>query len=72
MILTQILQNIPTVAVSGSTAIDIKGISFDSRTCAPGWLFVAVNGTEASVMPSKICSAVLSAISSLAFFNRCI
>ncbi len=47
MILTDILQNIPTVAVSGSTAIDIKGISFDSRTCAPGWLFVAVNGTEA-------------------------
>jgi UDP-N-acetylmuramoyl-L-alanyl-D-glutamate--2,6-diaminopimelate ligase len=47
MILTDLLQDIATLAVSGSTAIDIQGISFDSRTCAPGWLFVAVNGTEA-------------------------
>lgn len=27
--------------------LEIEGISFDSRTCRKGWLFVAVNGAEA-------------------------
>ena len=47
MILSDLLKGIELLSSDGNTGIDIRGISFDSRTCAPGWLFVAVNGTEA-------------------------
>lgn len=47
MKLSEILAGVETVSIHGETEIDVKGISFDSRTCGEGYLFVAVNGTEA-------------------------
>jgi len=47
MKLTEVIKGIGTLSISGNEKIDIKGISFDSRTCQQGWLFVAVNGAEA-------------------------
>lgn len=46
MKLSNILDGIKTVSSTGATDIEISGISFDSRTCRRGFLFVAVNGTE--------------------------
>ena len=45
MKLTDILQGIDIVALSGTPDRDICGLTFDSRTCTPGSLFIAVPGT---------------------------
>ena len=45
MQLNRILQGIDIVAASGDLGRDISGLTFDSRTCRPGSLFIAVPGT---------------------------
>ena len=45
MILNDLLANIKTTQILGSTDIDITGIQFDSRKVGEGNLFVAQNGT---------------------------
>jgi UDP-N-acetylmuramoyl-L-alanyl-D-glutamate--2,6-diaminopimelate ligase len=44
MLLTHLLQNVPTRAVQGSTSLEIGQIRFDSRAVQPGDVFVAVRG----------------------------
>ncbi|MFT7249744.1 MAG: UDP-N-acetylmuramoyl-L-alanyl-D-glutamate--2,6-diaminopimelate ligase, partial [Arcticibacterium sp.] len=46
MLLSDILNNISLLAVSGKTDIDIENIQFDSRTVNTGSLFIAIPGTQ--------------------------
>ena len=46
MKLNEVIKNLPCELICGSTQIDIKGISEDSRRICPGWLFVARKGLE--------------------------
>ena len=45
MKLNNILQGIDIVAADGDLGREISSLTFDSRTCAPGCLFIAVPGT---------------------------
>jgi len=47
MKLQQILSGLKVIKIDGNPDIEIKSLSFDSRKCVGGSLFVAVNGTEA-------------------------
>lgn len=47
MILKQIVKSIECTAISGSTEIEIGSLTFDSRTCTAGSLFISVCGAEA-------------------------
>lgn len=47
MKLQQILSGLQSLKTDGTPDIEIESISFDSRKCVEGSLFVAVNGTEA-------------------------
>ena len=47
MRLNKVLQGIDVVATRGDLEREIEGLTFDSRTCRPGSLFIAVPGTEA-------------------------
>ncbi len=47
MLLNSIIKGIEIQAVSGDFACEIEEITFDSRKCRPGSLFIAVCGTEA-------------------------
>ena len=47
MKLNNILQGISVTAADGDLGRDISGLSFDSRTCRPGSLFIAIPGTAA-------------------------
>jgi len=46
MKLNEIIKKIPCELISGSSQIEIKGISEDSRRICPGWLFVARKGLD--------------------------
>jgi len=46
MKLSEVLKGIECIRPAAKDC-EIEGISFDSRTCQKGWLFVAVNGAEA-------------------------
>ena len=45
MKLTSILKGIDVVATRGDLEREISFLTFDSRTCRPGALFIAVAGT---------------------------
>ena len=45
MKLNKLLQGIDLLAVTGDTGCEIDNLTFDSRTCRPGSLFIAVPGT---------------------------
>lgn len=47
MELKEVIRGVERISITGEENIGISGISFDSRTCSRGWLFVAVNGAEA-------------------------
>ncbi len=47
MKLNKLIQGIDVVATTGDLSCEISSLTFDSRKCAPGSLFVAVCGTEA-------------------------
>lgn len=44
--LKQILYKVPLTSSYGDMSLDIKGICFDSRQVKPGFLFIAVKGTQ--------------------------
>lgn len=44
MILSELLQRVEVVATTGSEDPEVRGVTYDSRTVKPGWLFVAVSG----------------------------
>jgi UDP-N-acetylmuramoyl-L-alanyl-D-glutamate--2,6-diaminopimelate ligase len=44
--LEQILINVNLSRVSGSLELELKGIAMDSREVKPGFVFVAVAGTQ--------------------------
>ena len=46
MILQELIKNISTVNITGSTDLDITGVDIDSRQAADGHLFVAIKGTQ--------------------------
>ena len=46
MILSQLLNNIKPTAIVGDTGIDVSGVCIDSRQVKPGFLFIAVRGTQ--------------------------
>ncbi len=46
MKLNEVIKNIPCKLISGSSQVDIKGISEDSRRICSGWLFIARKGLE--------------------------
>lgn len=47
MILQDILYKVPIRSVQGATAIEISGLSIDSRQVQPGSCFIAIKGTNA-------------------------
>jgi UDP-N-acetylmuramoyl-L-alanyl-D-glutamate--2,6-diaminopimelate ligase len=47
MELTQLLNGIQTLEISGDTSCEIAGIAYDSRRAKPGFLFVALHGEKA-------------------------
>jgi UDP-N-acetylmuramoyl-L-alanyl-D-glutamate--2,6-diaminopimelate ligase len=44
--LKDILYKVHITSTSGNMNVDVKGIAFDSRKVQPGFLFVAVKGTQ--------------------------
>ncbi len=44
MQLHDLLVNLPYTLISGSTAVPITGLAYDSRSVQPGYLFVAIRG----------------------------
>lgn len=46
MTLSELIKDIDTVNITGSTDIEIKGVDIDSRRVAEGHLFVAMKGTQ--------------------------
>ncbi len=46
MKLNELLETITVLGIAGDTKVDIGGISYDSRQVKPGWLFVAMPGTQ--------------------------
>jgi UDP-N-acetylmuramoyl-L-alanyl-D-glutamate--2,6-diaminopimelate ligase len=44
--LKDILYKAPITSTSGNMSIEVKGICFDSRKVQPGYLFIAVKGTQ--------------------------
>jgi UDP-N-acetylmuramoyl-L-alanyl-D-glutamate--2,6-diaminopimelate ligase len=44
--LKDILYKVPITATSGNMNAEVKGICFDSRKVQPGYLFIAVKGTQ--------------------------
>lgn len=46
MTLSELIKNIDTVNITGSTDIEIKGVDIDSRRVAEDHLFVAMKGTQ--------------------------
>src|SRR3954465_9826309 len=44
--LRDILYTVRITSTSGDMNVDVKGICFDSRKVKPGFLFVAVKGTQ--------------------------
>lgn len=47
MKLNELLNNIPLVALQGNDLTSISGVDIDSRKIKPGYLFVAIRGTQA-------------------------
>ena len=46
MRLSELLKNVRTVSIEGNADVDITGVKIDSRQIAPGFLFVAIKGTQ--------------------------
>ena len=46
MKLSELVSRIKPVAIVGNVDVDIKGVEIDSRKIAPGYLFVAMKGTQ--------------------------
>jgi UDP-N-acetylmuramoyl-L-alanyl-D-glutamate--2,6-diaminopimelate ligase len=44
--LKDILYKAPITSTSGNMSVEVKGICFDSRKVQPGYLFIAVKGTQ--------------------------
>lgn len=44
--LKDILYKVPITSTSGNMNVEVKGICFDSRKVKPGYLFIAVKGTQ--------------------------
>jgi len=44
--LKDILYRVHITSTSGDMNVDVKGIAFDSRKVQPGFLFIAVKGTQ--------------------------
>ena len=44
MQLRQLIQNLPSATVDGSTDREVTGITYDSRRVTPGMVFVAIPG----------------------------
>ncbi|HEU4400746.1 MAG TPA: Mur ligase domain-containing protein, partial [Candidatus Polarisedimenticolia bacterium] len=44
MQLARLLENVPTVGVSGDPSISVRGVAYDSRAIEPGFLFAALRG----------------------------
>lgn len=51
MLLSKLLKAIQPVKVAGNSDIEITGINIDSRLVEAGHLFMAMRGTQATVMP---------------------
>lgn len=45
MKLIDILEGIEVISINGAEDVEVSSLSFDSRKCTPGCLFIAVNGT---------------------------
>ena len=46
MKLNELLKNVRPIAVIGDGDVEISGVKIDSRQVAPGYLFVAIKGTQ--------------------------
>ena len=68
MKLNNILQGIDIVAADGDLGREISSLTFDSRTCAPGCLFIAVPGTAVDGH-SFIAKAVEAGASAVIYQN---
>ncbi|MCP4314094.1 MAG: UDP-N-acetylmuramoyl-L-alanyl-D-glutamate--2,6-diaminopimelate ligase [Bacteroidetes bacterium] len=66
MKLKEIIQELEVVKITGSTAKEVSGISFDSRKVVPGDLFVAIRGTGSDghdYIPQTIASGAVVVVS---------
>ena len=46
MRLSELLKNVKPLAITGDAGVEITGVNIDSRRIAPGYLFVAIKGTQ--------------------------
>ena len=46
MKLSELLKNIEPLEVNGDIAVEIDGVEIDSRLIEPGFLFIALKGTQ--------------------------
>ena len=46
MKLKELLKNVKTISIAGDADVDITGVKIDSRQIEPGFLFVAIKGTQ--------------------------
>ncbi len=62
--LRDILYTVHITSTSGDMSIDVKGVAFDSRKVKPGFLFVAIKGTQSDghAFIEKAISAGASAV----------
>ncbi len=44
--LSDILKDVKPLEIRGETSVDVKGLSFDSRTTTTGFVFIAIKGVE--------------------------
>ncbi|MBQ0024125.1 MAG: UDP-N-acetylmuramoyl-L-alanyl-D-glutamate--2,6-diaminopimelate ligase [Bacteroidales bacterium] len=47
MTLTELLKDVSVVSATGNCDVNVSSVTFDSRECSGGSLFIAVSGTEA-------------------------
>ena len=65
MKLSEVLEYIRPIAVSGTTDVEITGVEIDSRQVKPGNLFVAVRGTQADghvFIPKAIAAGAIAVL----------
>lgn len=47
MTLSELIEKLDSISVTGDTAVDVTGVAIDSRSVTPGVVFVAIRGTAA-------------------------
>jgi len=66
MTLEQLLESVGILKISGSGAVEVDGVAYDSRQVKPGWIFVAVSGHKvdgASYITEAVSNGAVAVVS---------